>query len=435
MSRSYQKSTKKSSPDVETTRQAASQLVQLVSSHGQLLVPMVRLLEQAQVTVGNVMTELGRAMLEAVLEVSAAEVAGSPHQGKRTSSDVTRHGRQSGVVTLTDRKITVNKPRLRRRSGGANAEVPIPAYAAMQNGNALQEQIFAAMMHGVTTRNYSQILPDACEAVGISKSSVSRQFVLASEQECASLLSRPLSDRCYPIIYIDGINFGDHHVIAAVGVDTDGNKQVLGLREGATENATVVKDLLQDMIDRGLSTGVKRLFVIDGSKALRSAISAVFGKEAAVQRCRVHKIRNVLDYLPKDDRDYARNAMRAAFRLSYKEGKKKLLKLVGQYDSDYPDAANSLREGLEELFTVQRLGVPKALARCLVSTNIIESANSVVRTGTNRVTDLQDGAMVMRWAASAFSASEACFRRVSGCCEIGSLVSALENDLIVKTAN
>jgi putative transposase len=287
-------------------------------------------------------------------------------------------------------------------------------------------------MRGVTTRNYAEILPEACDAVGISKSSVSRQFVMASEQQCRALLCRSLDGKQFPIIFIDGISFGSHHVIAAVGIDHEGKKQILGLRAGETENATVVKDLLGDMISRGLPTGVKRLFVIDGSKALRSAISEVFGADAAVQRCRVHKMRNVLDKLPKDDRDRAKTAMRAAFRLGGKEGKRKLLKLAEQFESDHPHAAASLREGLDELFTVQGLRVPKTLARCLVNTNIIESANSGVRTRTNRVVDWQDGAMAIRWAATAFGATESSFRRVAGYSEIGSLIRALEKDHVAE---
>lgn len=434
MSKSYQKPASKSEPILATKRQVANQLVRLVSSHGDIVLPMVKLIERSQLLVSDVITDLGRATLEAMLEISAAEAAGAPHQGKHTDSEIIRHGRQPGFVALADRKLPVTKPRLRNRRGGKNAEVEVPAYSAMQNGSAFQEQILKAMMRGVTTRNYSEILPDACEAVGISKSSVSRQFVAASEQECAALLGRRFDGLNIPVIYIDGINFGEHHVIAAVGIDHEGFKHILGLREGATENATVVADLLQDMVARGVSAGVRRLFVIDGSKALRSGINSVFGKEAAVQRCRVHKVRNVTDYLPQDRRDDAKRTMQAAFRMGYEAGKRKLIKLAELYDSEYPSAAASLREGLDELFTVSRLGVPSSLARCLVSTNIIESANSGVRTKTNRVSDWSDGVMVLRWAASAFAASEANFRRVSGYTELDCLTSALESELLGKAA-
>lgn len=427
-------STDKSDSIVATKRQVARQLVKLTSSHGDIVLPIVRLIEQSQLLVSDVIADLGRATLEAVLEVSAAQVAGAIHQGKRTSSEIVRHGSQAGSVVLADRKMAVTKPRLRRRGGGNDAEVEIPAYSAMQNGSALQAHVLNAMMRGVTTRNLAQIVPNACEAAGISRSSVSRRFVAASEQECTELLSRSFEGLHIPIIYIDGINFGEHHVIGAVGIDHHGNKHILGIREGATENATVVADLLQDMVQRGIAAGVKRLFIIDGSKALRAAIAAVFGKEAVVQRCRVHKVRNVLDYLPKDRREQAKNAMQAAFRLGHEAGKRKLLKLAESYDQQYPSVANSLREGLDEMFTVSRLGVPDSLARSLVSTNIIESANSGVRTRTNRVSEWNGGAMVMRWAATAFLASEANFRKVSGYTEIGYLIRALEGHSLERAA-
>jgi len=409
-------------------------LARLTSGHGTIVLPLVKLIEKSQILVSDVIADLGRATLEAMLEISAAEAAGPLHQGKHTDSEIVRHGHQAGFVALADRKLPITKPRLRHRCGGKNAEVDVPAYSAMQNGSAFQAQVLNAMMRGVTTRNFSEILPDACKAVGISRSSVSRQFVLASEQECAELLARRFDGLQIPTIYIDGINFGEHHIIAAVGIDHEGKKHVLGLREGATESATVVADLLQDIVARGVAPGVRRLFVIDGSKALRSGITSVFGKEAAVQRCRVHKVRNVLDYLPKDRREEAKKAMKAAFRLGYEAGKRKLTKLAEFYDKEYPGAGASLREGLDELFTVSRLGVPTSLARCLVSTNIIESANSGVRTKTNRVSNWSNGAKVLRWSASAFVASEASFRRVSGYTEIECLITALASELLGGTA-
>ena len=434
MSRSYQKSPGNSESIVETTRQVTNQLARLTSGHGTIVLPLVKLIEKSQILVSDVIADLGRATLEAMLEISAAEAAGPLHQGKHTDSEIVRHGHQAGFVALADRKLPITKPRLRHRCGGKNAEVDVPAYSAMQNGSAFQAQVLNAMMRGVTTRNFSEILPDACKAVGISRSSVSRQFVLASEQECAELLARRFDGLQIPIIYIDGINFGEHHIIAAVGIDHEGKKHVLGLREGATESATVVADLLQDIVARGVAPGVRRLFVIDGSKALRSGITSVFGKEAAVQRCRVHKVRNVLDYLPKDRREEAKKTMQAVFRLGYEAGKRKLTKLAEFYDKEYPGAGASLREGLDELFTVSRLGVPTSLARCLVSTNIIESANSGVRTKTNRVSNWSNGAKVLRWSASAFVASEASFRRVSGYTEIECLITALASELLGGTA-
>jgi len=210
------------------------------------------------------------------------------------------------------------------------------------------------------------------------------------------------------------LQFGDHVLIGAVGVDEKGHKHVLALREGATENATVAKELLEDLVARGVNPEQKRLFVIDGSKALRAAINAVFGSQHPVQRCRSHKLRNVLDHLPEDQKSPVRSALRAAWRLDAQTGMAKLKKLAEWLEREYPGAAASLREGLDECFTVNRLEVPASLHRCLTTTNIIESPQSGVRMRTRRVCRWRDGAMVKRWAAAAFLATEKNFRKIMG---------------------
>lgn len=249
---------------------------------------------------------------------------------------------------------------------------------------------------------------------GVSKSSVSRQMIEASEAEVGSLLSRRFEDVNLLIIYIDGMAFGDHVMIGAVGVDAEGRKHVLAIREGATENATVAKELLEDLVARGVNPDQKRLFVIDGSKALRAAINAVFGAQHPVQRCRIHKLRNVMDHLPEDQKDQVKSAMRAAWKLDAKDGLARMKKLAEWLDRDYPAAAASLREGLEECFTINRLGVPPSLYRCLSSTNLIESPHSGVRMRTRRVCRWRDSGMVKRWMASAFLATEKNFRKIMG---------------------
>jgi putative transposase len=189
---------------------------------------------------------------------------------------------------------------------------------------------------------------------------------------------------------------------------------VLAIREGATENATVVKELLEDLVERGLKPEQKRLFVIDGSKALRAAINAVFGAHHPVQRCRAHKLRNVLDHLPKDQRDQVKSVMRAAWKLDAKGGMARLKKLAEWLEREYPSAAASVREGLDECFTINRLDVPPSLHRCLATTNLIESPHSGVRMRTRRVCRWRDGAMVKRWMAAAFLRTEKNFRKIMG---------------------
>ena len=189
---------------------------------------------------------LGQASLEAVLQLSALTVAGPPHQGK-PGGEVRRHGSQSGVVCLSTQKVRVNKPRLRKKGGGKQAEVPIPAYEAMQSDVALGEKLSSILLRGVSTRNYQDVIPEMAESCGVSKSSVSREFIEASAEQLTALAERRFDGLDLLIIYIDGIRFGAYHVIAAIGVDADGNKHVLGPREGATENAMVVKGLLEDL--------------------------------------------------------------------------------------------------------------------------------------------------------------------------------------------
>ena len=228
-------------------------------------------------------------------------------------------------------------------------------------------------------------------------------------------------------MYIDGIQYGQIHVIAALGVDTQGYKHVLGLREGASENAEVVKDLLADLVDRGLTPERRRLFVIDGSKALRAGINRVFGSRTPVQRCRIHKARNVLSYLPEERRADVEAAMKAAFTLKADEGIAKLRKLAEWLDREYPSAAGSLREGLEEMFTINRLGLPKSLRRCLGSTNVIESPYSGVRGQTRRVKRWRGGPMALRWTASALLSIEKRMRRIMGYQQLWILEAALKD--------
>ena len=410
------------------SKKDSRELWELLASNGQIIMPMVELIEDSRMAVDELIEALGRATIEAVLLMSAAGVAGDPHQGRK-GSDVLRHGTQAGIVSLGNRKMRVTKPRLRGRGRGKGKEVEVPAYGAMQEDERLGSKIFSVMMRGISTRSYEAILPDACDSVGVSRSSVSRQFIEASEEECRKLLERRFDETDILVIYIDGMVFADHAVIGAVGVDRTGRKHVLGVVEGATENAVVVKTLLEGMVERGIGPDRKRLFVIDGAKALRSGIEAVYGKDNPVQRCRNHKIRNVVGYLPKEMGEYATLSMKAAFKLSEEEGMKRLEMLAESFSKAHPDAAASLREGLSEMFTVNRLGLPKVLCRSLGTTNIIESSFSGSKSRTHRVKRWRDGSMVKRWAASSLLAAEKSFRRIMGHKDLWMLEAALKGEV------
>jgi transposase-like protein len=390
------------------------QLSEFLAKEGQFLLPMLDLITQAEMAVDELIDVAGRATIEAVLTLSAQELAGTRHPGRKSDADLRWHGRQKGVVCLAERKLRVDKPRLRRKGGGQGAEVDLPAYEAMRNDSRLGRRMLEILMHGVSTRNYRTVLPEMAETVGVAKSSVSREFINASEEALKQLAERRFDDKDILIVYLDGLIFGVHHVIAALGVDIEGRKYVLGLTEGASENAAACKALLEDLVARGVKPGRRRLFVIDGSKALRSAIDAVYGKDNPVQRCRSHKVRNVLDQLPKDQRDTAKATMRAAYRLEPSEGKARLEQLAQWYQKSWPQAAASLREGLDETFTINAIGLPGKLRRCLATTNLIESPGSGVRLRTRRVCRWRDGMMVLRWAASAYLATENSFRRIMG---------------------
>ncbi len=394
---------------------SARKLGEFLSKNGQFLLPMVDLIEQCRLACDELIEVAGRATVQAVLELSAQQVAGGPpHPGKRRRGERVWHGHQPGRVILSDRKLCVERPRLRKRGGGEQSEVEIPAYAAMQKEPRLGARMLDILMRGVSTRQYRAVIPEMAETVGVSRSAVSRQAVEASEAELERLLTRRFDEVKLLIIYLDGIQFGEHILIGAVGVDEQGNKHVLGIREGATENATVVKEVLEDLVARGVSPEQKRLFVIDGSQALRAAINAVFGSQHPVQRCRSHKLRNVADHLPEEQKSQVKSALRAAWRLEAPTGMAKLKKLAEWLERDYPDAAASLREGLDECFTINRLQVPVSLHRCLATTNLIESPQSGVRMRTRRVCRWRGGGMVKRWAASAFLATERNFRKIMG---------------------
>jgi transposase-like protein len=403
------------------------ELAGYLARSGQFLLPMVDLIEQCRLACDELIDVTGRAAIDAVLQLSASQAAGGPaQQGKRRYGEVVFHGRQRGQVMLSDRKLEVQRPRLRTR-GRAGREVEVPAYAAMQNGEQMGARMLEILMRGVSTRNYKEVIPSMAETAGVSRSAVSRRVIEASEAEVEGLLSRRFDDLKLLVIYIDGLIFGDYTMMGAVGVDVEGNKHVLGIREGATENATVVTELLEDMVARGVDPKRKMLFVIDGSKALRAAINAVFGAQQPVQRCRAHKLRNVLDYLPKEQREQVKSMLRAAWKLDAKAGMARIRKLAEWLDRDYPSAATSLLEGLEECFTINRLGVPPSLCRCLATTNIIESPHAGVRIQTRRVTHWQNGKMVIRWLASAFIRTEKSFNKIMGYRDLWTL-EAILND-------
>jgi len=416
-------------------RKDNKKLTDYLVQNGQFLMPMVELIEASRLAIDKLIDVLGRASIEAVLQLSAMSVAGEKHQGRK-GGPIGWHGTQPGTVKLSERKVRVRKPRFRRKGQGEGAEIEIPAYEAINGGSRMGERILEVLMRNVSTRSYRHVIPEMAETIeiiGVSKSSVSRQFIEQSAKELERLRERRFDDIELLIIYLDGLVFSEHHVICAVGVDVDGNKHVLGLVEGASENGASATSLLEALVERGVDPARKYLFVIDGSKALRSAIRRVFGPQNPVQRCRNHKVKNVCDKLPDELADQVKSVMKAAYKLPYKEGISRLKQQVAWLEVQYPGAAASLLEGLEETFTINRLELPASLCRCLASTNIIESPYSGVRMRTHRVSRWKNGSMVLRWVASAFLAAERNFRRIQGYRDLWMLKAKLESDTPLRT--
>lgn len=391
-------------------RNDRAQIKRVLAGSGQALLPMLELLEGAQASIDELMHETAVALVEQLLVLSAQELAGAKQRG-RDGGPVLWHGAQRGVVALAERQLRVQRPRLRDKNG---REVAVPAYGRLRDDANVGARVRDILVAGVSTRRYAAVLPEAAGTVGVSKSTVSRRFIEASAAQLAALNERSLADLTVLVIYIDGIVVSGHHIIAAVGVDEAGDKHLLGLALGASENALVVKDLLRGMIERGLDAQLSYLFVIDGGAALRSAIEEMFGQRAHVQRCRTHKLRNVLERLSKTEAAQTKAVMMAAYKLAPKDGMAKMKKQAQWLEREHPDAAASLLEGLHETFTVNALGLPPTLMRCLCTTNIIENPNGIVRRTSRRVTRYRDASMALRWSAAGFLEAEKSFRKIQG---------------------
>jgi putative transposase len=366
----------------------------------------------------------GLAYMEEVLEAERSAVCGERYA--RLSDRVAmRSGCVPSSLTLGGRRVRVRRPRAR----GADGEISLPSWREWSSRDPLGERAVEQMVVGVSTRRYRRALeplPDEFHVHGISKSAVSERFVVGTASKLAALMKRKLSGLKLCAVMIDGVHFAEHMVLAAIGIELNGNKHVLGLREGATENATACKELLADLIERGLPTDRALLFVIDGAKALRKAITDTFGARALIQRCREHKKRNVAESLPERLRAQTRNAMSQAYATADPKRARQLLdNLARTLERDYPGAAASLREGLDETLTIMRLELPDNLTRVLSSTNLIENLFSRVRDMARRVRRWQGGGMILRWTAAGVLEAERNFRKIAGYRSLGKLDAAL----------
>jgi transposase-like protein len=391
-----------------------------------LPLPLVEVWEELQPAVEHLTGLAGLQIIRAVIEDEVRRRVGPRHQPDAGSSCL-RWGQQPGYVVFAGQKVGVERPRVRTRQG---EEVPLDSYARLQHDGRRQRAVREGIVAGLTSRNYRRAVDSVLEGYGIEKSSVSRQFVAASAGQLKKLYEKKLEELDLVAILIDGIHLGKQVLVVALGIETSGEKHVLGLWQGATENTAVVKELLEDLVARGLNPERRYLFVIDGAKALRAAIERVFGERAEVQRCQIHKRRNVKEHLPKSAQGDTDRRIRNAYAMTdYTAAKAELEKIFRQLERINPSAARSLEEGLEETLTVHRLGVGTLLRRTLASTNPIESCLSTVERVARNVKRWRAGDHALRWTATGLLEAERNFRRVKGYRELEILQRKLNPSL------
>lgn len=368
--------------------------------------------------------ELGLMVMSRMFEEEVTDICGPKGKHDR-QRQAYRHGRDKTKVVYGGSKVEVASPRVRSKNG---VEIPLTTLSLFQGEDQMNETIFKMLINGISTRKYERMTGlDDNEAQSVGKSTVSNRYQIGLEKVMDEFFNRRLEED-YIAIMLDGVSVGDMAVIVALGIDSDGKKKVLGLISGGTENHIVTKALLKDLVDRGLEPNIPRLFVLDGSSALHKAVVETFGTNAVIQRCQVHKKRNVLSYLPDSEQANVSLAIsRAYLEFEYDPAYKQLTDLADRLEHSYPNAAKSLREGLEETLTVNKLNVPGKLRKTLSSTNPIESCNSTAKGVARRNKKYQNGEMVLKHMAAAYVMAEASFRRINGYREIPFLINSLSN--------
>lgn len=375
-------------------------------------------------TLFDFVIEQGMQAFDELLQEEQQQLCGPVH-GKGPRGEPVRWGKADGRLVIGGRRILHRRPRVRQDG----KEVVLPTWEQYASEDPLDERVLEQVVLGVSTRGYDrsvQQVPDELGPHGASKSAVSRRLVSLTQEQLTQWLSRDLSALRIAVVMIDGICVGEHTIVVALGIDEIGEKHVLGLWHGATENGTLCTELLSHLVQRGLSAQLGYLFVIDGSKAMRKAIRDVFGKRSLVQRCQEHKRRNILDHLPQRMHPSVGAALRDAFRSSSRiTAKKRLVQLAAALEDDCPEAAESIREGLDEMLTLKDMKLPTSLERTLSTTNPIENLNGNIRRITRNVKRWRDGAMVRRWIGASLLEAARGFRRLRGYKGMPVLLAAL----------
>jgi len=368
-------------------------------------------------------------MLELLMHAEARELCGTLYerQKKRQASRWGTEKKATAIVGAV--RTNVERPRIRalRNMNGEGGEIPLETYKVMNRTELLDGPLVAAILSGVSARRYASIVSRGLEAKGIKRSSISRKTIAATKPTVEQFRQRRLDDQDFVVLILDGVHVAKRQIIACIGIDMNGRKHVLGIRLGATENEIVCRDLIRELIERGISCRKQYLFVIDGSKALASSIRAAFGQDAQIQRCQEHKIRDVQAYLPVKLRNEFRDKMQAAYnQRSEKSASKRLSQIRLELSLISDNAVNALTEGMRETLTLHRLGITGSLRKSLRTTNIIESAFSSVRRYMGRVTRFRDEAHRELWTMRSLIEAERHFRTVPGNRQLRKLRTAME---------
>ena len=415
------------------TKSSQQKLVAARGAQVEIALPVTGVLNDVRSAFFGLCVHAGKAVLTAMMEDERAALCG-PKGVPNLMRSAYRGGHTRSQVTLAGQRIAIARARARHIETG---EVTLPSFEWAAHRDPLDAATIAAIAAGVSTRRYRTTLdrlPANEAAAAVSKSAVSRRFVAMSSERLEQWLASRLDHMQLPVVMIDGIHFKERVVLIALGFDTEGRKHVLGIREGSTENTRVVRSLISELIERGLDAQTPRLWIIDGGKALRRALTEVFGASALVQRCQEHKRRNVLDHLPEHLHASVRRAMRDAWHSTDPVlAKRQLERLANSLAKPHPGAAASLREGVAETLTLMTLGIDGALYRTFRTTNPIENLNGLIAHYTRNVKRWRDGEMVLRWIGTALHEASGGFRAVRGFRDMKRIVAALEQHLQLAT--
>jgi len=389
----------------------------------QMMLPMAEMVGWLRKGVGELVRQAGLQLMDLLMQEEVRDLVGerSQRQAERTAN---RWGVERGYCVVMGQKVPVDRPRVRTTD---DKEVRLGSYEMFHRGEPLTETVWEKLMLGLSTRRYGQAVRQFTEAYGLEKSAVSEHFVEASRTKLKELMERRLDKTDLCALLIDATPFEGQQMVAALGIGQDGRKTILGIRQGATENATVVGELLGDLVNRGLDFTEPRLYILDGGKALTAAVRKHAGESASIQRCQVHKRRNVLDHLTDEQKPAVAKKLNAAYAVEEYAAAKEALNTIHRELMDLnPSAARSLGEGMEETLTVHRLHVPMQLRKTLASTNVIESAFSIVERVCRNVKRWHGGDQRERWVGSGLLLAQKQFRRITGYKQIPALIRELE---------